>query len=130
MASAIQFTLPGVPSIFYGDEAGIEGFRDPFCRKTFPWDNINQEILEWYKKLGRIRQNEVFVDGVYLEESTGNNVFAFSRQKGAEKIMTIINNNNNDVNYSVNYGFDLIDENPVFGKVFVPKKSAKILQIK
>jgi glycosidase len=130
MASAIQFTLPGVPSIFYGDEAGIEGFRDPFCRKPFPWDNINPEILEWYKKLGKIRQNEVFVDGVYLEESTGNNVFAFSRQKGAERIMTIVNNNNNDVNYSVNYGYDLIDENPVVGKVFVPKKSAKILQIK
>ena len=37
MASFLQFTLPGAPSIYYGDEAGMEGYRDPFNRRTFPW---------------------------------------------------------------------------------------------
>ena len=36
LAAVIQYTLPGVPSLFYGDEAGIEGCGDPFCRAGFP----------------------------------------------------------------------------------------------
>jgi glycosidase len=37
MASALQFTLPGVPSIYYGDEAGMQGYKDPFNRCCYPW---------------------------------------------------------------------------------------------
>ena len=37
MASAIQYTLPGVPSLYYGDEAGMEGYQDPFNRGCYPW---------------------------------------------------------------------------------------------
>lgn len=56
LASFLQFTLPGIPSIYYGDEAGIEGYEDPINRKTFPWNRINEEIHVHYQKLGRIRK--------------------------------------------------------------------------
>ena len=49
LASLIQYTLPGVPSLYYGDEAGMQGMKDPFNRACFPWDNINKELY----KIGR-----------------------------------------------------------------------------
>ncbi|MBR6005830.1 MAG: glycoside hydrolase family 13 protein, partial [Clostridia bacterium] len=49
LASLMQFTLPGVPCIYYGDEAGVEGYRDPFNRTAFPWGKENMELLGWYE---------------------------------------------------------------------------------
>lgn len=56
-AAVIQFTLPGIPCIFYGDEAGVEGFGDPSCRATFPWGREEQVLLDIHKKLGKIRKD-------------------------------------------------------------------------
>lgn len=56
LASVLQFTLPGIPSIFYGDEAGLQGFDDPINRRPYPWGSEDKEILDHYKKLGRIRR--------------------------------------------------------------------------
>ncbi|MCM1545190.1 MAG: glycoside hydrolase family 13 protein, partial [Ruminococcus sp.] len=55
LASAIQYTLPGVPSLYYGDEAGMQGYKDPFNRVCYPWGDENRELLNWYKNLGDIR---------------------------------------------------------------------------
>ena len=56
MASFIQYTLPGTPSLYYGDEAGLEGYRDPFNRRTYPWGREDQELLAHFKRLGKLRQ--------------------------------------------------------------------------
>lgn len=57
LASAIQFFLPGVPCVYYGDEIGMQGFEDPINRRPFTWDNIDDEILSHYKYLGKLRKN-------------------------------------------------------------------------
>lgn len=54
-AAMLQFTLPGVPCIFYGDEVGMEGYGDPYCRGTYPWDGGDRELLNYYKKLASVR---------------------------------------------------------------------------
>ncbi|MBO4538738.1 MAG: glycoside hydrolase family 13 protein, partial [Clostridia bacterium] len=54
-AAALQYFLPGVPSLYYGDEVGLQGFEDPFNRRPFPWNDIDDEILTHYRKLGAIR---------------------------------------------------------------------------
>ena len=56
MAAIIQYTLPGTPSLYYGDEAGLEGYRDPFNRRTYPWGREDQELLAHFKRLGKLRQ--------------------------------------------------------------------------
>lgn len=57
IAAIIQYSLPGVPTIYYGDEAGLQGYRDPFNRGCYPWGSENQELIDFYKRLGKIRHS-------------------------------------------------------------------------
>ena len=57
IASAIEFMLPGIPSIYYGDEIGMQGFEDPMNREPMAWDNINEEVHSHYVALGQIRRD-------------------------------------------------------------------------
>lgn len=64
VASLIQYTVYGVPSLYYGDEAGMQGYQDPFNRRCYPWGQEDNELLDWYKKLGQIRSSySAFVNG-------------------------------------------------------------------
>ena len=56
MSSFIQYTLPGSPSLYYGDEAVMEGYRDPFNRRTYPWGREDWEMVEHFKRLGSLRK--------------------------------------------------------------------------
>ena len=56
MASFLQYTLPGSPSIYYGDEACMEGYRDPFNRRPYPWGREDPEFINHFKRLGRLRR--------------------------------------------------------------------------
>ena len=55
LASLVQMAMPGVPSVYYGDEAGMAGFEDPFNRETFPWDEIDEDLHSWYKRVITLR---------------------------------------------------------------------------
>lgn len=56
IASVLQYTLPGVPCLYYGDEAGVQGFEDPLNRATYPWGREDKELLDHYRKLGELRK--------------------------------------------------------------------------
>ena len=56
MASFLQYTLPGSPSLYYGDEALMEGYKDPFNRRTYPWGREDWEMLNHFKRLGQARK--------------------------------------------------------------------------
>ena len=102
MASAIQFTLPGVPSIYYGDEAGMQGYKDPFNRFCYPWGNENAELIDWYRKLGKIRtENKVFTDGKLEILSSVAGCTAYSRKKDGEAVLVIANSNEHPITYYV-----------------------------
>lgn len=58
MASFIQYTLPGSPSLYYGDEAFMEGYKDPFNRRTYPWGREDEEILQFFRCLGQLRKEQ------------------------------------------------------------------------
>ena len=57
MASFLQYMLPGCPSIYYADEAGMEGYKDPFNRRPYPWGREDRELMEHYKRLGNLRRS-------------------------------------------------------------------------
>lgn len=54
-ASVLQYVLPGVPCVFYGDEAGVQGWEDPLNRGTYPWNREDKDIIAHYKKIGEFR---------------------------------------------------------------------------
>ncbi len=56
IASFLQFMLPGAPCIYYGDEAGMEGFKDPFNRRTYPWGREDRALQAHYTRLGKLRR--------------------------------------------------------------------------
>ncbi|RQD72574.1 MAG: glycoside hydrolase family 13 protein [Tindallia sp. MSAO_Bac2] len=93
MASLFQMTFPGVPSIYYGDEAGLEGFSDPLNRRTFPWGDEDEEILEWTKAVVRIRnQYEVLRKGDWEAWTIGEHHYGFSRKmKGRDTVLVVFN---------------------------------------
>ena len=57
MASFLQYTLPGSPSLYYGDEACMEGYKDPFNRRPYPWGREDWDFLAHFKRLGQLRKN-------------------------------------------------------------------------
>lgn len=92
MASAIQFMLPGIPSIYYGDERGMQGYEDPLCRRTVDWSGCDEEILSHYKKLGAIRKeyNAIMRGETYFEWHDG--LLVLCRKSGKKIIKTVANN--------------------------------------
>jgi glycosidase len=58
-ASFLQYTLPGCPSLYYGDEALMEGHKDPFNRRTFPWGHEDRELQQHYRRLGLLRKQNI-----------------------------------------------------------------------
>lgn len=90
VAAFIQFTLPGVPSVYYGDEIGMYGFTDPYNRLGFDRENIDEDLLTFYKKLSAFRNDnkENFVSGFEFI-SAKDNLLVYKRND----ILCIINNN-------------------------------------
>lgn len=81
LATVLQMTMPGVPSIYYGDEAGMEGYRDPLNRGTYPWGREDMSMIEWYKRLIRIRhQEDALKKGEYIPIYYEGGVYGFLRQ--------------------------------------------------
>jgi len=56
LAAALQYFLPGVPSLYYGDETALQGYADPLNRRTYPWGKADEEIVNFYRFLGRLRK--------------------------------------------------------------------------
>ena len=88
----MQFALPGVPSIFYGDEAGVEGYADPFCRSCYPWGNENCDILEYYQSAIALRnENDVLKNGDFESVYKYENCYGFIRFDKRNKVIVLVN---------------------------------------
>lgn len=102
-ASAIQYCSQGVPAVFYGDEAGMQGGDAPFCRNCFPWGKENKELLAWYKKLGTLRStSKVLSDGDSKVLFAHNGVFVFERTLKNERIVIAANCGREDFRLNLN----------------------------
>ena len=112
--STIQYTVYGVPSLYYGDEAGVEGGRDPFCRRTYPWGDENHELLEHYKSLGELRKDPVFATGDFKVVDSGIGYIVFERTLGDKKVTVMSNVSGTDMNVDVG-GVNMITGEPFDG---------------
>lgn len=131
LASVLQFTLPGIPSIFYGDEAGLQGFDDPINRRPYPWGSEDKEILAHYKKLGRIRRENraVFSGGFNMRDENG--LVAYERTSGDDEILIAVNAGADDETLFINKEYTSLYNNKEYKDVVdVPGGSFVILKKK
>jgi cyclomaltodextrinase len=94
LAYLFIMTYPGAPCIYYGDEIGLTGGRDPMCRKSFPWDmNIwNHELHDHIREYANLRQAlPTLRTGSYSLLHTEARAFAFLRQDENDKVIVVLN---------------------------------------
>lgn len=131
LASVLQFTLPGIPSIFYGDEAGLQGFDDPINRRPYPWGSEDKEILDHYRKLGRIRRENraVFSGGFNMRDENG--LVAYERAGGDDEILIAVNAGADDKTLIINKEYTSLYNNKEYKDVVdVPAGAFVILKKK
>ena len=89
----LQMTLPGVPCVYYGDERGLEGFRDPFNRATFPWDGGYKDCATIFRNAIALRRTlPVLTTGDFEPFSSGKDVFGFWRHgENGESVCVLAN---------------------------------------
>lgn len=121
LASLLQYTLPGVPCLYYGDEAGMEGYRDPFNRGTYPWGQEDQDLLGWYKGLGTFRAQEkgILGQGAYRTLYADGNVLAYERFVFSEDFrdsLTIVVNRSNRPQSVLKASLDMEDGQLLLGE--------------
>jgi len=92
MASFLQYTLPGAPSLYYGDEIGMEGYKDPFNRRTYPWGRENSILLAHHRQLGKLRkENDALRQGDIEFFQAGDQRLGFSRCLNGKKLRIYVN---------------------------------------
>ena len=91
LASVLQYTLPGSPSLYYGDEAGMEGGKDPFNRRTYPWGMEDKALLQHFCKLGSLKKHPALSmgDTQFLLAEGGK--VAFRREAKGKSILVYTN---------------------------------------
>jgi hypothetical protein len=102
LASLIQFTVPGAPTVYYGDEVGITGDDDPDDRRTFPWPETggkpDKALEHHYKDLAKLRErSDAFTDGdfeVLYVGSDSDGTLAYGRRTNSGAAIVAINRSN------------------------------------
>ncbi len=94
IGALILFTFPGAPTVYYGDEVGMEGFQDPFNRRPFPWNRMDQELLSYFRTLGHLRKTrETLRTGEIQWGPCQGGLLTFFRC-GEETLCTVVNASN------------------------------------
>ena len=92
LASLMQFTLPGIPCVYYGDEAGTEGYRDPFNRTCYPWGREDCGLVDWYRRLGAMRARcSCLREGDFHPLTADGDGFAYTRSDGNDALLCAFN---------------------------------------
>ncbi len=138
IASLIQYTFVGTPCVYYGDEAGMEGFEDPLNRRGYIWGQEDQDILAWYKNLGVVRRaHNGLQDGDIEFLCTQDSVLAYVRRYEDECIYVLCNRSDRSEKVllpksGVVMYYDIINKKTVTvtgeGEVEIPPQSPLLLK--
>jgi len=106
LAFLFLFAYPGAPAIYYGDEVGLEGGKDPYSRRAFPWDPAEwkADIHDWVQNLITARKSRLSLrrgdfNRIALEANEG--AYAFARTLGGEKTLIVMNTSDKIINFNI-----------------------------
>ena len=92
LGALLLYAFPGSPTLYYGDEAGMQGFEDPFNRRTYPWGEEDRELRDWFTALGCIRGwSKALRRGSIVYERAEGSVLAFRRTWEGESVLAAAN---------------------------------------
>ncbi len=92
MAAFLQYTLPGCPCVYYGDEAGMEGCKDPFNRGCFPWGREDRRFVDFYRALGHLKnRSDALQTGAVRVTRAGEGKIVFLRQTEKQTVLCCVN---------------------------------------
>lgn len=96
LASIIQMGYLGAPTIYYGDEAGVTGSKDPDDRRVYPWGNEDHNLIKHYQAIGKVRSNydKLFAYGQLHHVYGKDSVLAFTRTNGKQAALVVTNSAN------------------------------------
>lgn len=129
VATLLQFTLCGVPCIYYGDEIGMQGYGDPLNRATFKWQEQNLEIKNWYKLISNIRASySVFKCGDFEEVYSSLGIYCFKRTDEDCEVFVGINLNDDEIYFDFEGELvDLIENTKHIDQIELKGKSMCVL---
>ena len=92
VGAMLLYAFPGSPTVYYGDEAGVQGYEDPLNRCTYPWGQEDERLLAWYRKLGALRCSRPSLQqgGISYPLAAGGGL-AVRRCCGSEVTMAVMN---------------------------------------
>ncbi|MDR0248093.1 MAG: glycoside hydrolase family 13 protein [Oscillospiraceae bacterium] len=126
VAAAILYAFPGSPMVYYGDEAGLEGFEDPFNRRGFPWGEEDKGLVAWFSSLGRARAKSAALRRGGIEYiAAGEGLLAFLRACEGERLLCLFNRTDKALPFEWHNAVDVITGTPYGGAV--PPMSAAYL---
>jgi len=111
------FVYPGAPCIYYGDEIGVDGEHDPYCRKSFPWDESkwDKSLLNYIKEVVALRtKNPALRRGDYKRLWSAEGLYAFSRSFEEKTFVVALNASESPQQIHVTYDAKK-NPKPVFG---------------
>ncbi len=119
LALVWQMTFAGLPSIYYGDEAGMQGFADPFNRGAYPWQQEDQTVYRYYWRLSRLRQRyDVFKYGTWEPLNVSDDILAYNRTYKEQVAIVAINRSDNKQSALVECSLPMVDL--LTGKNYLP----------
>ena len=113
LAYTVAFTCYGVPSIYYGDEAGLTGELDPYNRRCFPWGKEDKEMLEHIGFLSKTRQaSNALKFGDFSIIYYDKRIIVYERSYESESVVVALSRNESDVKLQFNKRYrDLLGGN-------------------
>ena len=101
LAYLTSATFPGRPMIYYGDEAGTEGYADPMNRMPYPWGKQDETLLDAYRRIGRLRSDHpALLHGSFTLLHLDPLLLSFSRKSGKSAVTVFINRSQCDLEIS------------------------------
>ncbi len=92
VATLIQMTWPGAPTLYYGDEAGVTGWTDPDNRRTYPWGNEAEQLIDFHRKIAALRTRmPLLKNGSVQKLAAGYGYIAYVRFDEKDTVLVLCN---------------------------------------